>query len=202
MDGMILKLASRRKSIRRYKGDKINLSKILYAIEAALQAPSGANQQPWRFLIVEDGEIKDKIRNACEKAEREFYARIRGELKEWLSRRGFTWKKPFLTEAPYLIAVFTELGKPYAIQSTWLAIGYLLLALEEMGLASLTYTPPSSKEILEILRVPKGFQLETIIPVGMAGEDKEKEPRKRLDEVTFHNKWGVAINNLRLRKTS
>jgi len=55
--------------------------------------------------------------------------------------------------------VFAELGKPYAVQSTWLAIGYLLLALEEEGLASLTYTPPGSREISEILEIPKGFQL-------------------------------------------
>ena len=189
-----MKLASQRKSTRRYKSDKVDLSKILYAIRAALQAPSGANQQPWRFIIVEDSDVKAKIRKICENKEREFYARVKGELKEWLLRRGFTWKKPFLTEAPYIIAVFAELGKPYAVQSTWLAIGYLLLALEEEGLASLTYTPPSSREISEILEIPKGFQLQTLIPVGMPREDKKKKPRKELYEVTFCNKWGNPLN--------
>ncbi|RLE62377.1 MAG: nitroreductase family protein [Thermoprotei archaeon] len=193
MDKVVLKLALHRKSIRRYKSDKIDLSKILYAIKTALQAPSGANQQPWRFIIVEDPEVKAEIRKICEDLEKKFYSRVKKELKEWLLSRGFTWKKPFLTEAPYLIAVFAELGKPYAVQSTWLAIGYLLLALEEAGLASLTYTPPSSPELLEILRVPEGFQLQTIIPVGIAGEDKRKEPRKKLHEVTFYNRWGTTL---------
>ena len=106
-----------------------------------------------------------------------------------------TWRKSFLTEVPYLIAVFSNLKKPYAIQSTWLSIGYLLLALEEKGLASLTYIPPSPKEVVDMLGVPNNFALQTIIPVGLPEEDKRKEPKKRLHEVTFHNHWGKPLNN-------
>lgn len=193
VEGIILRLATQRKSIRRYKSRRIDISKVLYAIEAALQAPSGANQQPWRFIIIDSPAIKASLREVCERGEKEFYMRVKGELKEWLSRRHFDWRKPFLVEAPYIIAVFAELGKPYSIQSTWLAIGYLLLALEEAGLASLTYTPPNPQEISRILDIPNRFMLQTLIPVGLPREYKAKEPRKKLSEVTFYNTWGKSL---------
>jgi len=196
---IVLKLAKNRKSIRRYKTVSFNISKVLYAIETAIQAPSGANQQPWMFIIIDDPNVKFKIREICESGERKFYANVRGELKEWLARMKLTWRKPFLTEAPYLIAVFSNLKKPYAIQSTWLSIGYLLLALEEKGLASLTYTPPNPKEVADMLGVPNNFALQTIIPVGLPEEDKRKEPRKKLHEVAFHNHWGKPLNNTIVR---
>lgn len=195
MKNTVLKLAKNRRSIRCYKTVSFNISKVLYAIETAIQAPSGANQQPWMFIIIDDPNVKSKIREICERGEKMFYANVRGELKRWLARMKLTWKKPFLTEAPYLVAVFSNLKKPYAIQSTWLSIGYLLLALEEKGLASLTYTPPNPKEVANILGVPINFALQTIIPVGLPGENKRKEPRKKLHEVIFHNHWGSSLNN-------
>lgn len=194
MKGIILSLARRRKSIRRYKNKAFSVEKILYAIRAAIEAPSGANQQPWRFIIVDDPQIKIRIREICEKGEKEFYAKVSGELKEWLIKRGFTWKKPFLTEAPYLIVVLTNMTKLYAVESTWLSIGYLLLALEEEGLASLTYTPPNPKDVMTLLGVPSNFELQAIIPVGLPAEDKQKESRKGLHEVVYHNVWGSKMN--------
>ncbi len=189
----MLKLATERKSIRAYSSEEIPLSKVLYAIRAALQAPSGANQQPWSFVVIQDPKIKEEIRKACESGERRFYQIVRGGLREWLESKGLNWEKPFLTEAPYLIAVFAQLGKPFSIQSTWLAIGYLLLALEEVGLASLTYTPPNPSEIARILRVPRNMVLQTVIPVGKAKERKRKEPRKDLKETTYLDMWGSPL---------
>ncbi len=168
------------------------MERVLYAIRTALQAPSGANMQPWRFIIVTDDEVKVRLRRVCEEGERRFYARVRGGLAEWLEARGFSWEKPFLTQAPYLIAVFAETGKPYAIQSVWLATGYLLLALEEQGLASLTYTPPNPREAGRVLGAPPSFALQTIIPVGLPEGDKAKEPRIGLDEAVFLNQWGTG----------
>jgi len=193
MEGYVLKLATERKSIRAYSSEEISLSKVLYAIRAALQAPSGANQQPWSFIVIQDPKIKEEIRKACESGERRFYRMVRGGLREWLESKGLNWEKPFLIEAPYLIAVFAQLGKPFSIQSTWLAIGYLLLALEEVGLASLTYTPPNPSEISRILGVPRDMVLQTIIPVGKAKGEKKKEPRKDLEETTYLNRWGSPL---------
>ncbi len=193
MEGYVLSLATNRKSIRSYSSEEIPLSQVLYAIKTALQAPSGANQQPWTFVIIKDAELKRKIRETCERSERKFHNRVGGELKEWFRSRGISWRKPFLEEAPYLIAVFSIMGKPFAIQSTWLSIGYLLLALEEKGLSSLTYTPSNPSEIGKILGAPKEAMLQAIIPVGKGSEGKNKEPREGLEEKVFMNKWGQAL---------
>lgn len=193
--GFVLELARRRRSIRRYLPADVGLDRVLYGILVALEAPSGANMQPWRFVVVKDSEVKSRVRRVCEEGEKRFYERVGGELRKWLVERGFSWEKPFLTEAPYLVAVFAELGKPYAVQSVWLAVGYMLLAFEEAGLVSLTYTPPNPGEVGEALGAPPGFALQTIVPVGLAGEDKAKEPRMGLGEAVFVDRWSERLGD-------
>jgi len=194
MSSFVLELARKRRSVRRYLPRDVGIERVLYGIRAALEAPSGANQQPWRFIVVKDADVKARLRQVCEEGERRFYEKVRGELGEWLAKRGFTWEKPFLTEAPYLVAVFAELGKPYAVQSVWLAVGYMLLALEEAGLASLTYTPPNPGEAGAVLGAPRRFALQTIIPVGLPREEKAKEPRMSLEDAVFLDAWGRRLD--------
>lgn len=107
-----------------------------------------------------------------------------------LQKRNITWEKPFLEEAPVLIVVLADRKAPYDRESTWLAIGYILLALEERGLASLTYTPTNPHAIARYLGVPMNYTLEAIIPVGKSGEDKIKESRLGLEDTTCMNSWG------------
>jgi len=198
---ILLELARRRKSIRRFKPNaKIPLTRVLEAIKVALEAPSGRNCQPWQFIIIDDKDTKHKIRTACEEAEKKFHKKIKGEFKKWLKERNITWRKPFLEEATYLIVVYTDKRCPYTVQSTWLAIGYLLLALEENGLASLTYTPSNPEKISYILNVPQQYKLEAIIPVGYPKGEKKKEPREPLHSKVHINKWEIrmkieSINN-------
>ncbi len=193
--GVVLSLASKRRSIRRYRRDSINIGDVLYAIKAALQAPSGANMQPWRFVVVVDPKMKVRLREVCEEWEKRFHESptLPAWFREWLRRRGITWRKDFLTDAPVLVAVAAYKKAPYARESTWLAIGYLLLALEERGLASLTYTPPNPRRVAAILGIPEDYTLETIIPVGLPGEDKAKEPRMSLREAVYLDSWGKQL---------
>ncbi|NOZ30622.1 MAG: nitroreductase family protein [Crenarchaeota archaeon] len=188
----VYELARRRKSIRRYFSDPVPLEHVLYAIKTAMQAPSGANRQPWRFIIVDDPKVKSEIRRVAEEWERKLHESetIPGWFREWLRERGITWRKDFLTDAPYLIVVLANKRAPYARESVWLAVGYLLLALEEKGLASLTYTPTNPRAIARILWVPEQYTLETIIPVGLPRGDKVKEPRMSLEEAVYYNRWG------------
>lgn len=195
-DMYVLELARRRKSVRAYASSPIELGDVLYALRAAIQAPSGANQQPWRFIIITDPEVKARVRRVCEEGERKFYASVRGELRRWLDERGFTWRKPFLTEAPVLVAVFADMHKPYAVQSTWLAIGYMLLALEERGLSSLTYTPPNPGEVARTLGAPRGYMLQVLIPVGRSRDQRPKEPRKSLEEVAYVDSWSKRLSDV------
>jgi len=193
----LLDIARRRKTTRSFKKGEIPpLNDILEAIEVALEAPSGLNCQPWYFLIVSDSKIKKKIRKFCEHEERLFHEIAPDFFKEWLKKRKITWKKKFLTDAPYLILVFSDMKCPYAIQSTWLSIGYLLLALEDKELSSLTYTPPNTSRLRNILGIDRRYSLQTIIPVGYPKKEKMKEERKKIEEKVYFNKWGKSISSI------
>lgn len=186
---MILELAKRRKTVRKFKKEKPPKYSLLSAIEAAKEAPSGMNAQPWHFVIIEEEGMKRQIRELCEKGERKFYEKATGRLGEWLDKKGFTWEKPFLSEAPYLVLVFADMRSPFAIHSTWIAVGYLLLALEEEGLGTVTYTPPNPREIGSLVNAPKNYLLQTVLPVGYPNDEKPKYQRKNLEDVVSFGKF-------------
>jgi nitroreductase len=188
-----MELAKRRKSVRRFSEKEVPLEEVLRALETATLAPSGANQQPWRFIILTDAEVKRLVREACERGERDFYDQVDGEFREWLLGQGLTWRKPFLEDAPVLVAVLMREDAQYARESVWVAVGFILLALEELGLNSLTYTPSNTEYPLAKLNAQEGFKLEAIIPIGYSADDTPKAPKMRLDEVAFLNRWGEAI---------
>jgi iodotyrosine deiodinase len=134
---------ARRRTIRDFAGTPVSMEVITTAIRAAATAPSGANVQPWHFVVVTDPAIKRRIREAAEEEERAFYARRASQ--EWLAALeplGTNWRKPFLETAPALIAVFEvhkseETPRPYYTkESVGIAVGILLAALHQAGLAS------------------------------------------------------------------
>jgi nitroreductase len=183
----ILKLAKNRKTARKFNDKRIKIEDIKLALKTALQAPSGANYQPWRFLIITNPDIKNKIRKASEKGEKEFYEKVSGDWADWLSSKNINWRKPFLEEAPVLIMVLSQKKAPYAKESTWLAIGYLLLALEELNLDTVTYTPSDTKKVMEVINRHSDYKLEAILPVGYSKDNKPKEERLHLDTVSWLN---------------
>ncbi len=153
--------------------------------------------QPWRFVVVQDAEIKRRIREAAEVEERESYERRMPE--RWLRRLaqlGTDWHKPFLEIAPYLIVVFrvdyefdpeTNEREPtyYAAESVGISVGLLLAALHNVGLATLTHTPSPMKFLSEILNRPKNEKAFVLIPVGYPAEDVQVPDieRKPLDQI-------------------
>lgn len=186
----LLSLARKRVSIRRYKSSlKPRLEDIIYCIKVANEAPSGLNCQPWHFIIASSDYIKREVRRLCEERERFFHRNITGNFKKWLRERNITWVKKFLTDAPYLIIVISDMSCPFFIQSTWLSIGYFLLACEEKNLSTLTYTPPITTQLRELLAIPKGYRIEAIIPIGYKSGEKFKELRKPAEEKIFMNQW-------------
>jgi nitroreductase len=188
-------LLDRRRPVREYSNRDVPIELIEKAIATAGTAPSGANMQPWRFVVVRDPEVKRKIRIAAEKEEYESY---HGRMSEkWLRRLavlGTDEHKPFLEIAPYLIVVFrinsiTEDGETeptyYSQESVGIAVGMLLAALHNMGLATLTHTPSPMKFLQEILGRPKNEVPFVLIPVGYPADDAKVPDigRKKLDEV-------------------
>lgn len=155
-------MASRR-SVRSFSSDPIPDGVLEDCLAVAGRAPSGANQQPWHFALVQSPEVKRKIRLAAEAEEREFYeSRAPQEWLDALDHLGTDARKPFLELAPALIAVFQKSkvideegreGKTYyPKESVGLACGFLIAALHQAGLASLTHTPSPMKFLNEIDR--------------------------------------------------
>lgn len=174
-----------RRTIRAFSSDPVPLELVENAIRTAASAPSGANQQPWRFVLVRSPEIKRRIREAAEAEEKENYQRRFPE--EWLVALepfGTDWHKEFLEVAPYLIVVFRidyGLGegddderkrKHYYVQeSVGIACGFLLAALHWCGLATLTHTPSPMGFLSDILGRPKNERPFLLIPVGYPALD-------------------------------
>ncbi|MGI8521813.1 MAG: nitroreductase family protein [Nocardioides sp.] len=182
----------RRRTVRDFSSQQIPDGVLEQAIRAAASAPSGANLQPWRFVIVTDPDVRARLRQAAEAEEREFYGRRAPE--EWLAALGplgTDAEKPFLQEAAVVIAVFEVHKGPnsprpyYPKESVGIAVGFLLAALHTAGLATLTHTPSPMKFLNEILGRPpeeRGFLL---VPVGYPapGARVPAIARKPLDEV-------------------
>ena len=169
---------------------------ILSVLDTAHYAPSGANEQPWRFLVITDPELRKKVRQSSEKGEREMYAKVSGEFKEWLVGHGLGPMKPFLEEAPVLIVVLMKADAKYARESVWTSIGYILLALEEQGYCTVPYTPSNTSYPLAELSAPKGYRLEAILPVGLSGDNSPRTDRVSLDTLVFINKWGNKASGI------
>ncbi|MDH5397527.1 MAG: nitroreductase family protein [Cyclobacteriaceae bacterium] len=185
-----------RRSVRDISARPIQREVIENLIKSASTAPSGAHKQPWTFCVISNREIRKKIREAAEKEEYESYHHRMSE--EWLkdlAPLGTDWKKPFLEDAPYLIAVFKrvfeldEHGKKknnyYVNESVGLACGFLLTAIHQAGLVSLTHTPSPMNFLTKILKRPENERPFLLIPVGYPAEDAlvPDIKRKGLNEV-------------------
>ena len=173
-----------RRTIREFSDRIVPIDIINNCIKTAASAPSGANKQPWQFVVVKDLGIKTKIRKAAEKEEKEFYGhRATKEWLEDLNQFGTDWHKPFLEIAPYLIVVFrkiydleddgTQRKNYYVNESVGIAAGFLLAALHHAGLATLTHTPSPMNFLGEILNRPKNEKAFLLIPVGYPAKDAE-----------------------------
>lgn len=182
----------RRRTVRDFADTPIPEGVLEEAIRAAASAPSGAHVQPWRFVIVADPEVRRRLRAGAEAEEREFYDRRASD--EWLAALhalGTDADKPFLTDAPALIAVFEVHRGPrspkpyYAKESVGIAVGFLLAALHQAGLATLTHTPSPMKFLNQILDRPAEERDFLLVPVGYpaAGALVPAIERKPLSEV-------------------
>jgi nitroreductase len=185
-------LMSMRRSVREFSPDPVPEQVIETAIRAAASAPSGANVQPWRFVVVTSPERKRRLREAAEAEEREFYDRRAPE--EWLSALapiGTDWHKPFLEIAPAVIVVFEvhqgpNSPRPYYVkESVGIAVGLLIAALHHAGLATLTHTPSPMRFLNEVCGRPAEERPYLVMPVGYpaSGAVVPDLTRKPLGEV-------------------
>jgi len=172
-----------RRSVREFSSEELPEGVIEECLRAAGSAPSGANLQPWSFVVVRDPSLKRRIREAAEVEERENYEWRMGE--EWLKDLeplGTDDHKPFLEDAPALIVIFRQAygledevkrKHYYVMESVGIAAGFLLAALHQAGLATLTHTPSPMGFLEEILERPRNERAYLLIPVGYPAEDCE-----------------------------
>jgi nitroreductase len=185
----------RRRTVRQFSDRPVPRAVIESCLQAAGTAPSGANMQPWKFVVVSDPDLKHQIREAAEQEEHEFYTRrATPEWLEALAPLGTDENKPYLEHAPYLIAIFVErfgllpdgrqVKHYYAMESVGIATGVLISALHHAGLASLTHTPSPMGFLNQILERPENEKPFLILVVGFPAEQAmvPRIGKKRLDE--------------------
>jgi iodotyrosine deiodinase len=173
-----------RRSVRHFSSEAVPRELIENAIEIAGMAPSGANQQPWTFVVVSDPDVKERMREAAEREEKLLYdERATDEYLRALHPIGTDWIKTHITDAPYVIVVFEQAwGRNgdgsrrkhyYVRESVGIATGFMLASLHAAGLATLTHSPSPMGFLKEILERPENERPFVLIPVGYPADGAE-----------------------------
>lgn len=185
----------RRRTVRHFSARPVDRAIVEEAVRAAGTAPSGANKQPWHFVLVGEDDVKRRIREAAEAEERENYGgRMPAEWLADLQPLGTDWRKPFLTTCPWLLAVFAEpyaetprgLAKHYYVtESVGIAVGFLLAALHHAGLATLTHTPSPMGFLRDVLGRPPHERPFVLVALGFPEDgcevpDLERKPMREI----------------------
>ena len=179
----VLEAIKTRRSIRKYKTDPIDDKTLQTVLEAARLAPSWANTQCWRFIVVQDGDIKNKLADTLNETNPAMDA---------------------IRNAPLVIAACAELSKsgcydgvPATDKGDWfmfdvaLAMQNLVLAAHSLGLATVHVGRFDAKEAANILEVPQGYCVVEMTPLGYPDQIRDPRPRKELSEIVFYDKWGI-----------
>lgn len=174
--GDFLRQARTRRTVREFSPESVPDEVVANCLSTGMTAPSGANQQPWTFVWVQDAEIRRQIREAAEAEEREFYGgRAPEEWLDALQPFGTDDHKPFLEHAPVLVVVFAEAWKQieddrkknyYVAESVGIATGFLIAAMHNAGLATLTHTPSPMKFLNSILGRPDNERPYVVLVAG------------------------------------
>jgi len=188
----------RRRTVRHFSDRPVPRAIIEECIRAAGTAPSGANKQPWHFVVVSDPDIKRQIREGAEQEEHEFYtSRATPDWLDDLAPLGTDERKPFLETAPYLIAIFAESysvlpdGRKaknyYVTESVGIAAGMLIAAIHHAGLVSLTHTPSPMNFLNTILQRPDNERPFLLLVVGYPAADAvvPEISKKPLEAITM-----------------
>ncbi len=173
----LLSLMRKRRTVRAFSRKKISRLVVENCISIAASAPSGANMQPWTFVLIEDIKLKRKIRKEAEAVERIFYEeKISDEWRQKLKPLNTNNKKEFLTQAPYLICIFAQsygvdkkgriVKHYYVSESVGIATGFLIYSLHQLGISSLTYTPAPMNFLNKLLSRPENERPFMVIAAG------------------------------------
>jgi iodotyrosine deiodinase len=177
----LFSLLTKRRSIRAFKTDPVTPEKIEAILSAGQHSPSGAHRHPWLYKVVTDSDLKSRIREKSEIGDKKWHEEIDERVQKWLKTKHITTEKQFLTDAPVLIAVFSDSRTPYWFESVWISIGYMMLATVDQGLGTVIYTPGDEAFMNEILDVEKHYVPQVILPIGYPLIEPQSSPTKQTD---------------------
>ena len=193
-----------RRTTRHFSDEPVPRELIEYAIKTAGTAPSGAHIQPWKYVAIDDQELKNKIRAATEEEEYKTYTeRMSDDWRLALAKLGTDWVKEHITDAPWVVVLFKEryrldsdgskIKNYYVEESVGISAGFFISAVHHMGLTTLTHTPNPMGFLGELLGRPGNETAVLLLPVGYPAEDAKVPSleRKALEEIVQWN----AVNN-------
>lgn len=203
---MILELMRSRRSVRRFKAEAPSREALSRLLEAAVSAPSASNKQPWRFLVVRDRAVIDRMAAAVSEAT----ARVASHV-EPSARAQFEAYGDYFTRfrgAPVVIVVLhrsltllsdildsaadagdreqvARMESASGLIGAAMALQNLLLMAHAEGLGASGMTGPliADKALRELLAVPDSWGIAALAPVGFPNEEPKPVPRKPLDAV-------------------
>lgn len=162
----LYELMEKRHSTRSFSTKKFEKEKLNRIIKSVYLAPSGADQKPYEYIIVEKKNLKEKIKNFCEKADKKYFEKSSIWFKKWMKNKKISLTKDFLIDAPILVIVCGKKDKPYWLESTWLSVGFFVLSVEQENLSTLTYTPGETSFLKDLLDIEENFEPVVVLPVG------------------------------------
>ena len=161
----------KRHSIRKYKLDVISDEILNRILDAAHLAPSGKNGQPWRFIVVRNAELKQRLVKPCR-------------------------DQAFITEAPVIIIGCANEDESYQKQGNYmkswaidlaLAFDHLMLAATVEGLGTCWIGAFDEKEVKKVLNIPDHLRVVCLTPLGYADGEPKPKPRKALTDIVFYD---------------
>ena len=182
-----------RRSIRNYRTDDVDDKAIEKILEAGRWAPSWANTQCWRFIVVRDPGTRAEIADTL------FGIKLPDKQLDNPAKKAFK-------VVPAIIVVCAEMGKagfnprtgdPDTDKGDWLmfdvalAVQNMVLAAHAMGLGTVIVGAFDAPEVEKLLGVPSGYRAVTMFPVGMPDRKGSAPPRKELSEISFKERWGA-----------
>ena len=179
---MILDCITKRQSIRRYFNTPLAREHLLQCIEAARLAPSACNMQPWKFIIVDDVDLKNRL---CQEAFGGVYAINR-----------------FAASAPVIVAVISEKekfltalagrvrGTKYYLLDIGISCEHFILQAAELGIGSCWIGWFDEKKVKELLKVPHSEKVDVLISLGYYQEvQRSQKIRKPQKEIVSFNRY-------------
>ncbi len=194
----LLQLMKCRRSVRKFQDRPVPQDIMIKILEAASVAPSGAGVGGTHIIVIDDPDVRRKLRKICDTGEKEWVNSQPASVRERILKLpGYSFQHEYLESAPLLLVVTTrprDPEVPYAVESAFLAVGYMLVMIEGLGLGTVTYTPSITQEkdsriLNQLLNLPEGEAVQVILPIGYP----EKKPTPKLKSGfynVYHNSFG------------